>query len=152
MKHLRTLVLAFGSAAILAAAANAAAMKPADRIRPWLGTWSCKAPGNNHTATFSPIFSGTGMRISETGKMASEETVILDRKSGKWIDQYADVTGAYNTMEGTQTGNTVRFTQTYPASNATLTVMMPKKNEFRTTFTGSMNGKTITQREVCTRT
>ena len=92
------------------------------------------------------------MRITETGKMASEEIVILDSKTGKWIDQYADVTGAYNTMEGTQTGNTVRFTQTYPASNATLTVMMPKKNEFRTTFMGSVNGKTMTQREVCTRT
>lgn len=152
MKHLRTLVLAFGTVAIVAATANAAAMKPADRIKPWLGTWSCKVPGNNHTATFSPIFGGNGMRITETGKMASEEIVVFDTKAGKWIDQYADVTGAYNTMEGTQTGNTVSFAQVYPASNTKLTVTMPSKNQYKTTFVGSMNGKTMTSHEVCTRT
>lgn len=152
MKHLRTLILSLAGAATLAAAANAAAMKPADRIRPWLGTWSCKAAGNNHTATFTPVFGGSGMRIAETGKMPSEEIVIFDSKRSKWIDQYTDATGAYNTMEGTPSGNTIRFTQVYPAANTVLTVTMPSKNEFRTTFTGTMNGKTMTQREVCTRT
>ena len=83
------------------AAAHAAGMQggtPADHIRPWLGTWSCKAAGNNHTATFTPIFGGNGMRISETGKMPSEEIVIWETSRSKWIDQYTDASGTYSTM------------------------------------------------------
>ena len=152
MKNLRSFLFALAAGTMLTGMVNAAAMKPADRIRPWLGTWSCKAPGNSHTATFTPIFSGNGMRIAENGRMHSEETIVFDSKSGKWIDQYADATGGYSTMQGTQSGNTIRFTQVYPAANTLLTVTMPSSTTYRTTFTGTMNGKTMTQREVCTRT
>jgi hypothetical protein len=124
----------------------------AAHIQPWLGTWSCKTVGNNHTATFSPIFGGSGMRISETGKLPSEELVLWDGKRQKWIDQYTDSSGAYSTMEGTQSGNTYRFVTVYPAGGPTLSVVMPNKTTYSTTFMGMMNGKKMVQRETCTKT
>lgn len=135
-------------------AANAAAMShasPASRIQPWLGTWSCQVPGNNHTATFTPIFGGSAMRISETGKGASEEIIVWDAKRNKWIDQYADVSGMYSTMEGTQNGKTITFAQVYPTSGPVLTVTMSSKNTYTTAFTAMMNGKKMTEHEVCTK-
>lgn len=152
MKQLRTMLFGAATIAMLAGTAAAAPIKPADSIRPWLGTWSCSAPGNPHTATFTPIFGGKGMRIIETGRMPSEETIVFDIKRGKWIDLYADATGAYNTMEGTPSGKTIRFTQVYPAARTVLTVTMPSSTTYRTTYTGMMNGKAFTAREVCTRT
>jgi hypothetical protein len=140
-------LVAPGSAAMMGGSAAA-------HVQPWLGTWSCKAPGNNHTATFSPIFGGSGMRISETGKPSSEELVMWDSKRQKWIDQYTDATGAYSTMVGTQTGNNAyHFTTVYPsAMGPTLMVTMPNKSTYTTTFTGMMNGKKLVQHETCTKT
>lgn len=145
MKHLMMIALALCCTASAAAAAS-----PADQIKLWLGTWSCSVPGNPHTATFSPIFGGNGMRISETGKMPSEELVIWDSKSQKWIDQFANAAGMYNTMQGTPRGNTIVFKQVYPPVSSTLMVMK-NGNTYKTTFTGMMNGKTMTERETCTR-
>lgn len=62
--------------ALCCTAPAAAAMSPSAQIKPWLGTWSC----GKTTQTFTPIFNGTGMRISETGKMASEDIVLWDAK------------------------------------------------------------------------
>jgi hypothetical protein len=155
MKYIRTTILAFACIASLTGLGNAAGMmgsSAADRIRPWLGTWSCKSPGNPHTATFTPVFGGTAMRISETGKPPSEEIVTWDSKSHKWIDQYADASGMYNTTEGTQTGNTIRFRQVYPAGSSSIVATMASKNTYTTLFTAMMNGKMIQQRETCTRT
>jgi hypothetical protein len=143
--------LALIGAASLMTAANAAAMSPASKIQPWLGTWSCQAAGNPHSATFTPIFGGNAMRISETGKEASEEIIVFDTKRNKWIDQYADVTGAYSTMEGTQNGKTITFRQVYPGSGPVLTVTMVSKNKYTTNFAATMNGKKMTEHETCTK-
>lgn len=154
MRRFRTLSLALICAASLMTAAYAASMSsasPASQIQPWLGTWSCQSAGNNHTATFTPIFGGNAMRISETGKGASEEIIVFDTKRHKWIDQYADVSGAYSTMEGTQRGKTITFSQVYPASGPVLTVTMASKNRYTTNFTAMMNGKKMTEHEVCTK-
>jgi hypothetical protein len=151
MKYIRTLVLVCTAAASLFAPAGAAAMKPADQIRPWLGTWSCKAANNNHTAVFTPVFGGNAMRISESGKVPSEEIVTWDAKHKKWIDQYADASGMYNTMEGTPAGKSINFKVVYPSGGPSLLVTMQSKNTFTTAFSASMNGKTIQERETCTR-
>jgi hypothetical protein len=157
MKHLQRFMLTLACAASLIAPGSAAMMgsSAAAHVQPWLGTWTCKAAGNNHTATFSPIFGGSGMRISETGKPSSEELILWDTKRQKWIDQYTDATGAYSTMEGTQTGNNAyHFVTVYPTATGgpTLSVMMPNKTTYKTIFTGMMNGKTMVQHETCTKT
>ena len=153
MKDIRTMIIAFGCVASVGSVGNAAAMSanPAAQIRPWLGTWSCRAAGNNHTATFTPLFGGNAMRISETGKNPSEEIVIWDLKRRLWIDQYADASGTYNTMQGVPSGKRVNFKVVYPAAGPTLLVTMASKNTFTTMFSASMNGKAIQQRETCTR-
>jgi hypothetical protein len=154
MKHIRTLVLVFACTASLAGVVYGASMSsasPAAQVRPWLGTWSCKAPGNNHTATFTPIFGGNGMRISETGKVPSEEIVVWDAKRHLWIDMYSDASGMYNTMEGTPSGKTIHFREVYPGPGATVLATMASKSTYSTTFTASMNGKMMQQRETCTR-
>ncbi|HEY9180654.1 MAG TPA: hypothetical protein VIO32_08030 [Candidatus Baltobacteraceae bacterium] len=153
MKQLRSalLTLVFAGAAI--AGAHAAGMQTSSitNIHTWFGTWSCKSAGNNHTATFSPLFGGTAGRISENGKMPSEEMVFFDRKKHALIDEHLDASGAYNTMIGKVSGNTIHFTTVYPGPGPTLEVVRSSANTFSTTFTGTMNGKTMVQRETCTR-
>jgi hypothetical protein len=154
MKQFLTAILTCVFSASIAATALPAMMQTgfsASRIRPWLGTWSCRMAGNNHTATFTPVWGGNAMHISETGKVPSEETIFFDTKRGKWLDQYADASGAYATMEGTPSGNNIRFRQIYPAGNPTLLVTMASKNMYTTSYTMTANGKTMTQRETCTR-
>lgn len=156
MKRFQSALLTLVFAASAAGAAHAAMQggsSSAARLKPWLGTWSCRASGNNHTATFSPIFGGTAMRISETGAIPSEEIVVFDSKHNQWVDQYADASGMYNTMAGPQSGNTIHFAQLYPAGSGTkLTVSMPSKNTYTTLFSATINGKKIASRETCTRT
>jgi hypothetical protein len=125
---------------------------PASQIRPWLGTWSCKAPGNPHTATFTPVFGGSAMRISETGKNPSEEIITWDAAHHQWIDQYADASGMYNVMNGTPSGKSINFKVVYPQAGPTLTVTMASKNTYTTLFSATMGGKPIQERETCTRT
>jgi opacity protein-like surface antigen len=143
----RFLVLAF---ALCCAAPAGAAMSPSSQVQAWLGTWSCSAAGNRYTQTFSPIFGGNGMRISETGKMPSEQLVTWDSKSQKWIDQFADPSGAYSTMQGTPSGATISFKQVYPPSSNGFTVTR-NGNTYKSAFTGMMNGKRVTQRDTCTK-
>jgi hypothetical protein len=154
MTYFRTLVLAVLCAASLSAAVHAAGVKgsaPADVIRPWLGTWSCAVGAVKLTVTFQPLFGGNAMRISGNAQDATEEIVVWDAKRGKWIDEYADAAGSYNTMEGRQAGNTIRFVQVYPAGDPAFVMTMPSKNTYTSTYTATMNGKTITERETCTR-
>ena len=146
MKYPQSAILAVAASAMLSAGAYAATMQggsASSRMQPWLGTWACRAAGASHTATFTPVFGGRGMRISETNTPASEEIIIFDSKRNRWIDQYADASGAYFTLEGPQRGNTIRFSQVYPAGNAAILVRMTSKNVYTTTYTATLNGKKI---------
>jgi streptogramin lyase len=152
MKYLRTALLLLICAASVAGVVQAANMS-ASKIQPWLGTWSCTSPGNNHTATFTAVFGGNAMTIAETGKPASQETVWFDTKRGKWIDEYADASGEYNVEEGTPSGNSIHFVQVYPASSGpTLLVTMKSSTTYTSLFSATMNGKHIAIRETCTKT
>jgi hypothetical protein len=156
MKYIRTLILASICAASLAGAGNAAGMmqggSSANRIQSWVGAWSCTSKTGNYTATFSSMFSGKGMRLTDTGKMADEHLIVWDAKRGKWIDQSVDASGGYSVMEGTPNGDTIRFTQAYPAGSATTLVTRPSKNMFTVSYTAMMKGKMISGRDTCTRT
>lgn len=93
------------------------------------------------------------MRISDAGKMASEELVTWDSKRDKWIDQSADSTGAYATLEGTPSGNTIRYTQVFPAdSSFSGVVTRLSKTTYTCSFTTTVNGKTIISNDTCTKT
>lgn len=152
MKHVPIGLLTLAFVTSLFAGAQAAGMggSASSQIRPWLGTWSCKVPGNPHTATFTSLFGGNAMTIYETGKVPSQETITLAK--GKWIDQYADASGAYMTFVGTPSGKTINFKQNYPRGDAAILVTMASKNTYTTKFSATMNGKKMVERETCTRT
>ena len=154
MKHVRIGLLTLAFATSFFAGAQAAGMSgsAASQIKPWLGTWSCKVPGNPHTATFSPIFGGKAMTIAETGQVPSQENIVLDTKHGKWIDQYVDASGAAMTFIGTPSGKSLNFKQSYPSGDAAIFVTMASKNTYTTVFSVTMNGKKMVERETCTRT
>ena len=143
MTQLRTALLVL---AVLTMGASA------NRIQPWLGTWSCKTAGNNHTATFSPLFGGKAMRISETGSVPSEELIAFDGKQQRWIDQYRDASGTYMDFVGTPSANKINFAQVYPSGDASILVTMASKNVYTTIFSATMNGKKMVEHETCTRT
>lgn len=124
---------------------------PADVIRPWLGLWSCTAYGKTISLTFSPIFGGNGMRVSGGGENPTEQIIVWDAKRRKWIDEYADASGGFNTMEGSQSANTMRFKQVYPAGDPAFFMTMTSKNRYFGSYTATENGKTITESETCTR-
>jgi len=152
MKHVQSGLLTIAFVTSLFAGAQAAGMSgsASSQIKPWLGTWSCKVPGNPHTATFSPVFGGNAMTIAETGKVPSQEIVTLSK--GKWIDQYADASGAYMTFVGTPSGKSINFKQNYPSGDAAILVTMASKNTYTTVFSATMGGKKMVERETCTRT
>lgn len=155
MRRFKTLFLALICAGSLMSGAHAASASNesvAARVSPWLGTWSCKASDETRTMTFSPLFGGSAMRVSETGSVPVEELVTFDAKHQKWIDQHAQASGGYATLEGTQNGKTIVFSQVYPVSGPVLTVTMPSKDHFTTSFATTMHGKKITESEVCTKT
>jgi hypothetical protein len=152
MKHIRAALLLLTCAATVSAGASAANMS-ASRIQPWLGTWSCNGDVRL-TQTFTPIFGGNAMTISDNSKIPSQETVWFDAKRGKWIDEHADASGDYNVMEGAPSGKTIHFVEVYPlpANGPTLLVTMPSSTTYTSTYSAMFNGKHITQRDTCTKT
>lgn len=154
MKHVQSGLLTLAFVTSLFAGAQAAGMggSASGQIKPWLGTWSCKAGHNPHTATFSPIFGGKAMTISETGAVPSQETVSWDSTHKKWIDQYADASGMTMTSIGTPSGKSIDFKQVYPSGDAAIFVTMASKNTYTTVFSVTMNGKKMVEHETCTRT
>jgi hypothetical protein len=136
----------------LIAAAHAASMSSTSQtsqLATWFGSWACTVGDENRTMTFSPLFGGRAMRISETGSMPVEEIVTFDAKRHKWVNQHAQASGAFATFEGTQNGNTIVFSQVYPATGPLLTITRTSKNTFTSAFTATIKGKKISNSETC---
>ncbi len=93
----RFLFLAFALSCSIPAAA---ATSPSSQIKPWIGTWTCDAGGTKITQTFTPIFGGNAMRITENGSTPTEHVVVWDAKRQGWIDQAADASGSLQHRAG----------------------------------------------------
>ena len=155
MKRFGLLLVALFLVGSFASGADAASMSRASGTNwqsPWLGTWSCKIGAEKRTMTFSPMFGGSSMRVTETGSMPVEEIVTFDAKRQKFINQHTQASGGYATMEGTQHGKTIVFSQVYPAPGSVLTVTRTSKNTFTSAFAATMHGKSISSNETCTKT
>jgi hypothetical protein len=140
----------FTSMVILGASRGSASMTKATAIsqmRSVLGTWTCTAHGEHNTQTFSSILGGKGMRISTHD---SEDLASFDASRQKWIDEHVGMDG-YSVMEGTPVKHGIDFVQVYPAGDGKFTVRFPSKNKQVTMFTGTMNGKKVSERATCTR-
>jgi hypothetical protein len=140
----------FTSMVILGAARGSASMTKAtaaSQMRNVLGTWNCTAHGEHNTQTFSSILRGNGMRISAHD---SEDLASFDPSHQKWIDEHIDM-GGYSVMEGTPVKGGIDFVQVYPAGDGKFTVRFPSKNKQVTMFSGTMNGKKVTEKATCTR-
>jgi len=152
MRRLLIPALAFAFVISLAGAQASSMMTSAQakaQIMDLQGTWTCKGAMGTHTTTFTPLYGGKAMRIQE---MNSMETVVFDTKRQKWIDQHIDSDGMYGTMEGTPVAKGIDFTLVYPAAKAAGKIRMVSKNVQTTDFTMTQpNGKTMRQRETCTR-
>lgn len=154
MNRFRTILSALLCAGILVTSAHASSESSASnaaRLRPWLGTWICRAGNDARTMTFSPILNGSAMRVTESGRMPIEETVTFDAKRQKWINQHVQASGAYATFEGTQSANAIEFSQVYPTAGPTLTVTTKSKTRFTTAYAATVNGKRQTYTELCTK-
>jgi len=112
------------------------------------GTWTCKGDAGTHTATFTPLYGGKAMQIQEADSM---ETITFDVKRQKWIDQHIDGQGMYGTMEGAPVEKGIDFTLVYPQTKATGKIRMVSKTVQTSDFTMVQNGKTMHQKETCTK-
>jgi hypothetical protein len=141
----------FASIASLGAARGSAAMTSKthaiSQMHSLLGTWTCTMGGEHHTQTFSSIMRGNGMRISEHD---SEDLITFDTRRQKWIDEHVGMDG-YSVMEGPSVKGGVDVVQVYPAADAKMSVRFPSKNKQVETFSGTMNGKKVSQSATCTR-
>ena len=125
-------------------AAGAAAM-----IKNTLGTFTCTVGSKQHKATFTSMFGGHQMAITESD---NSSLVTFDVKRQKWIDEYIGSDGSYSVMEGTPVKDGIDFTGVYPAGfNANLHVRYIGKDKMTTSFSMMMNGKMATSNETCVR-
>lgn len=135
--------------------AQAARMTQADvmkQISGIVGTYACGAGKTAHTSTFGSMLGGHGLSIAETAGGGSAQQVIFDTRRQKWIDQYVDAQGNYSVMEGTPVKHGIDFVGVYPAGyNAALAVRMPSSGKMTTSYKMTMNGKTSTENEACTK-
>jgi hypothetical protein len=149
-----TLCVLFASSAPGAASAKSMMMtqaQAAKQIQSTLGTWTCKGSEGTHTATFTSILDGKGMRISENAMGGSEDIVVFDAKRQKWIDQHVDPQ-SYGVMEGTPVKGGINFALVYPGHmDGAGSVRFPNKNTQISDFTAIVNGKKVTMKETCTR-
>jgi hypothetical protein len=121
------------------------------QIQDTLGTWTCKSAEGTHTATFTSILGGKGMRITENAMGGSIDTVVFDVKRQKWIDQHVDAQ-SYGVMEGTPVKRGIDFALVYPGRmNGAGTVRFPSKNTQVTNFFAVVNGKKVSMKETCTK-
>lgn len=151
INRIAPLLLAAGLTAIpLPVPAAMSAARAAAEMQAGMGTWRCTSSEGTHRSTFTPMFGGKGMRISEGAMGGSEDLVTFDAKRGKWIDEHMDATG-YGVMEGVSVTRGINFVQVYPAGQGTLMVRFPSRTRQTTVYNGMMNGKAVSMRESCTR-
>ncbi|MFN2450199.1 MAG: hypothetical protein ABR508_10515 [Candidatus Baltobacteraceae bacterium] len=124
---------------------------PAQMMKNALGAFTCTTGGaRKHSSTFSPLFGGKAMELSEATERGF---VTYDRSKNKWIYSYLGADGSYSLLEGKSVAaNGIDFTSVYPSGmNTTLKVRYQSTKHFTVRFSGVVNGKAFGQTEICSR-
>lgn len=150
MKTFMLALLASGLfiAPALAKTSNA---NPIITVNHWAGTWDCVSGKDKYTEVFTPIFNGKAMRVIVTGRYAADGDAVYDASRKAWFYTFVNSDGTYSSMTGPVSGANISFKQVFPPGTTTENIHAISSSKYSSMFSMSVNNKTVTAGESCTR-
>lgn len=133
------------------AIAKTPSVNPVATVSHWAGTWDCISGKDKYTEVFTSIFNGKAMRVVVTGKYAADGNAVYDQARKAWFYTFVNSDGTYSSMVGPVSGSNISFKQVFPPGNTTENIHGISNTRYSSTFSMSVNNKTVTAGERCTK-